>query len=116
MVRCEVWATLALIVGAGCTTSAATEAQTQSAVGSACAWIAGHWEFSGCEETDCTYYEDNCQVHYDCNSASLDNSSSGTGAIVGNAFTFGGGECTATINGRTISGKCPTCTFTATHR
>jgi hypothetical protein len=86
----------------------------QSALGSACVWFAGHWDWNGCGETECTFYEDNCQVHYDC--TSMTNNVFGAGSVIGNTFTFGGGECTATINGRAMSGTCPTCMFSATHR
>jgi hypothetical protein len=99
---------------AGCAVTAPSDGDRDQALGSACAWIAGRWTFDGCGETQCTYYEDGCQVHYDCTSRS--NSIGGTGSIVGNKFTFGGGQCTATIVGRSMSGSCPTCTFTATHR
>jgi hypothetical protein len=104
-----------LMIGAvACTSHDDHESQRASAVDSTCAWIAGRWAWSGCGETECTLYEDGCTVHYTCTSPS--NLIKGEGAIVGSSFTFGGGQCTASIAGKMISGQCPSCTFTATHR
>lgn len=107
------WVALLVLV-AGCVGTAPGESDRDQALGSACAWIAGRWTVDGCDATQCTYYQDGCNVHYDCSSRST--FTFGAGAIVENTFTFGGGLCTAKISGRSISGTCPTCTFTATHR
>jgi hypothetical protein len=97
----------------GCARSQTETEQSSSLTGS-CAWIAGRWTFNGCDETTCTFYEDNCQVHYGCSGPG--NGISGSGMIVDNKFTFGGGQCTATVDGKSISGRCPTCSFTASHK
>jgi hypothetical protein len=106
------WAALLAFV-AGCAANAPSEADREQGLGSACAWIAGRWMLDGCDAR-CTFYQDGCQVHFDCSSRSA--GTGGTGSIAGNKFTFGDGLCTATITGRSMSGNCPTCTFTATHR
>ena len=98
---------------AGCQTSEPTASMARQ---DGCAWIAGRWKWSGCGEDVCTFFEDKCKVHYECESQT--NNIFGDGTITGNTLTFGGGFCTAQINGKTMAGSCsaPTrCSFTATH-
>jgi len=103
-----------LSLSAACETTG--EATATSELGEPCAWIAGRWAWDGCGEDVCTFFEDHCQIHYECSSRS--NSIVGSGSIEGNVLTFGGGYCTAQINGKMMSGSCSApqaCAFTATH-
>jgi hypothetical protein len=102
-------------------TAALAACQTSEPTGSvahqdSCAWIAGKWTFSGCGDDVCTFFQDHCKVHDECESPT--HSTFGTGTIIGNTFTFGGGYCTAEINGKVMTGSCSApgqCSFTANH-
>ena len=104
-------------LGAFAVVACTTAHEEVSSLDSPCVWFAGQWSWSGCGETVCIFYEDHCQVHYDCSSPT--NALIGAGSIVGNSLTFGGGVCSATIMGKTLAGGCTapkSCSFTATHR
>lgn len=84
-----------------------------------CPWIAGRWNVVGnCDATECIYYQDGCEVRFDCSSS--DAFTFGNGTIDGNTFKYNGDYCSATITGRMMSGGCKvgatTCSYTATHR
>jgi hypothetical protein len=102
------------LVGGAC--REATSEQ-QSSLGSACPYIAGTWQVtSTCGLTSCTFYEDHCVIHYDCSGSTL---VSGDGSVSGSTLTWGGGVCTASIAGTTMSGSCSAgspCNYTMTHR
>jgi len=104
-----------VLVVAGCT-SEPHQSMQQSGVGSACVFIGGAWQWSGCGETKCVMYQDNCDVHIQCPTTS-GGEHTGGGTISGNVFSFNV-YCSATINGHTLSGQCTApvnCSFTATH-
>ena len=111
--RVAVGITVALIT-ASCT-SDPKERTSQGAVGSACVWIGGTWQWNGCGEVKCVMYQDNCDVHMECTNSTGD-SNTGGGTLTDNIYSFNT-YCTATIVGRSLSGSCTVgcTTFTATH-
>ena len=101
-------------VVAGCTADP-RESQAVGALGSDCVWIAGHWTWTGCQETECYFWQDHCQIHLRCTSP--DNEVYGHGSIAGSTLSFDS-FCTATISGTSLQGTCTqpqACTFSALH-
>ena len=103
------WAIL-LVLGAQACARDPREASSSAPVTSTCSYIAGAWKQSSgsCAIQLCSFFEDNCALHIDCNGKM------GPGAVNGNTITFG--ACTGTIAGTTITGTCTTgCDFVLTH-
>jgi hypothetical protein len=92
------------------------ESTQQSGVGSACVFIGGTWQWTGCGEQRCVMFQDNCDVHMECK-GSNGGDHTGGGTLSGNVYSFNV-YCSATINGHALTGQCTTpvnCSFNATY-